>query len=54
MGRPPLPKDERRDRSVFIRLTRQELELLEEAAGGEPVASFIRDLVLRALKRRRK
>ena len=53
-GRKPLPEEERRDRSVFIRLTRQEEEALAEAAAGEPLAAFVRRIVLRFLARRRK
>jgi hypothetical protein len=53
-GRKPLPEDARRDRSVFVRLTREEEEALAEAAQGEPLASFVRRIVLRYLARRRK
>lgn len=53
-GRKPLPEDERRDASVFVRFTRQEMRDLERAAEGKPLASFIRGLVLRFLARRRR
>lgn len=51
-GRKPLPPEERRDRPVFVRLTRDEETLLSDAAAGEPLAAWIRDAALRAARRR--
>jgi len=53
-GRPPKPEAERQRHSVTAKLTDAELAQLEEAAEGEPLGAFLRRLVLRYLKRRRK
>ena len=53
MGRPPLPLDELRNRQVKLRLTEDEFQELEAAAGHEPLGAFIRRVLLRYLARRR-
>jgi len=47
MGRPPLPKDHRRSRKVFFRVTPAIYKALAKVAGqaGKPVSEFMSDLV---------
>ena len=52
-GRPPKPEEERQTHRVMVRFTAAEHESLERAAGGRSLATWIRELVLRALSRRR-
>ncbi len=42
MGRPPLPKDEKRTERVVVNLTVGEREGLEEAAGEASLSDFFR------------
>ena len=53
-GRKPLPKGLRRDRKVMSTFTDAEHRELEEAAGDEPIGTFVRRVVLRHLARRRR
>ena len=51
-GRRALPVEERRRNRVMLNLTDAELEALERAAHGRPVAELAREIVLRSLARR--
>jgi len=53
VGRPPKPKGEKQSYRTMIRFTEAEYRALEKLAGDYPVASYVRDLVLRHLKRKR-
>ena len=53
-GRKPKPKDEKQSRVLSVYLTEAEHRELGTAAGGEPLAGFVRRIVLRYLARRRK
>lgn len=54
-GRKPLPEGERRERTIPIRLTDEEWELIEEAASaGEPTVKrgqFVRDAAIEKARR---
>lgn len=50
-GRPPLPPEKKLGERVFVNLTMAEREALEQAAGQEPLATYLRRLVLRHLAR---
>jgi hypothetical protein len=50
-GRPPKPDDERRTAELRIRLTDEERERLDDAAGGK-TSTWARDLLLKAATRR--
>lgn len=52
-GRPPLPESERLSVVVHVRMTPAEHALIEEAAtaGGETVAAFTRDSVVKRARR---
>lgn len=47
MGRPPLPKNQRRSRKVFFRVTPAIYKALVQVArqAGKPVSEFVSDLV---------
>ena len=51
-GRPPKPPEERRARSVAISLTGAEYERLRALADGEPLAIYVKRLVVRHLDRK--
>jgi len=51
-GRPPLPPERKLGERVLVNLTTAEREALERAAGEEPLAAYLRRLVLRHLARR--
>ena len=53
-GRPPKPEDERRSVGILIKLTEDERDLLQRAAGDEKTITWARDVLLRAAKRRLK
>jgi len=53
-GRPPLPPGQKQSERVFVNLTPSEREALERAAGEEPLAAYLRRLVLRHLARSRR
>lgn len=53
-GRKPKPASERQDHHVTLNLTSKEHDMLSEAAGEQSLASYVRQLVLRHLARRRK
>ena len=55
MGRPPLPKEERREHRVTLGVNAEEFARISELADGEGVTPSVwaRDAVLRALKRRK-
>lgn len=50
MGRPPLPTGQAKDARIMVRLTPQELALLEAAAGGRPVSSWAHDILVAAAR----
>jgi len=50
-GRPPLPADVRKGERVLVNLTESEREALERLAGDEPLAAYLRRLILRHLGR---
>jgi hypothetical protein len=50
-GRPPKPPSEKQTEKFMVTFTRRERVQLETAAGYEPVATFIRRLVLGSLVR---
>jgi hypothetical protein len=47
-GRPPIPEDQRRSKTLMIRLTAAEAETLKAAGGSE----WARGVLLRASKRK--
>jgi len=51
-GRKPIAPAERRRHAVLLRLSVAELEAIEAAAKGEPLATWLRDVALRAARRR--
>jgi hypothetical protein len=51
-GRKPKPPGEKQDRKIMTTFTDAEYRALEQAAGEEPLGTWIRKLVLRALARR--
>ena len=52
-GPKPRPVEEHRRNRIMLNLTDAELRALAEAAGSRPITGFARDLMLRALARRR-
>ena len=54
MGRPPKSPDERQRHTLAVRLTDKERDALEEAAEGNPLGAFIREVLVRYLARRKK
>lgn len=50
-GRKPKPESERLGKSVTIRLSNEEARQLEELAGEEKLASYLRRLIGRHLRR---
>lgn len=50
-GRPPKPKEERRAQFLQIRLTDDELKLLDEASSDASISSWARDVLIRTAKR---
>ncbi len=53
-GRPPKPAAERHSERVLVSFTPAERAALEAAVGEEPVATYLRKLVLRHLGTRAK
>ena len=53
-GRKPKPRAEKQSRSVTLALTEAEHAALRKAARDEPLGTYVRELVLRHLARRRK
>ena len=49
-GRPPKADDERKDAELRIRMTQDERELLDRAA-GDKTSTWAREVLLRAAKR---
>ena len=50
-GRPPKADDERKSAELRIRMTQEERELLDTAAGGK-TSTWARDVLVRAAKRK--
>ena len=50
-GRPPKPTDEKQSERILVSLTPEEKRVLEEAAGEEPLGSYLRRLLVRHLVR---
>jgi hypothetical protein len=53
-GRKPKPKDEKQSRQVMVTFTEREYEQLTWTAGDQPLATYIRNLVLLVLRRARR
>ena len=53
-GRKPGPPEARRSQSISVRFTVRELRHLRAAAGDAPVSTFLREIALRFLARRKK
>lgn len=53
-GRKPKPKDEKQSRQVMVTFTESEHDQLTWTAGDQPLATYIRNLVLLVLKRARR
>jgi len=53
-GAKPKPKDQKQDRHVLLSFTQTEHDQLTWTAGDEPVATYIRNLVLLVLRRARR
>ena len=53
-GPKPKLKSEKQRQRIMLTLTDEERRELEEAAGRQPLGTFVRELVLRYLARRRK
>ncbi|MCL4684697.1 hypothetical protein KJ059_08080 [Myxococcota bacterium] len=53
-GPKPLPEGERRRHAALVRMNDAERAALLRAAGGKPLATWLRDLGLRAARRRTK
>lgn len=51
-GRPRLRDDERLSHSLLVRVSPAQLKALREAAGHEPLASYVRRVALRAATRK--
>lgn len=54
VGRPPKPPEERQRNRVALSFTDSEFEALEIAAQGRPVATVVREIVVRCLARRQR
>ena len=52
IGRPPIPKAERRGFKVLVALNAAEEKAIRAGAGGRPLAVWFRELGLRAARRR--
>ena len=52
IGRPPKPAEERRTAQLLLKTTPAERELIDAAAGAEPVTVWAREVLLRAARRR--
>jgi hypothetical protein len=52
VGRPPFPKAMRRGYKVLVSLSASETKAIRAAAGDDPLAAWIRDVALRAARRR--
>ena len=55
-GRPPIPPEERKDRVVRLRMTEEDVELLDEGAtrAGLSWSEYIRELIRGTWRTRRK
>ena len=53
-GRKPKPVSEKQSEVVSVKLTRDEREGLEDAAGDLALSAYVRRLILRHLARRKK
>lgn len=51
-GRPPKPPEEQRRGKITIALTDEELADLQALAGDQPLALYVRNLVVRHLERK--
>lgn len=51
-GRPPKPAAERQTESILVSLTPAERSLCEAAADGRPLATWARETLLRAARRK--
>ena len=54
VGRPGLPAAEKHEAAVSVRFTQAEAEALRQAAGREPLAKFVRRVLLAHLARARR
>lgn len=53
-GRPALPPRERRRHVVMLRLSDEELEAVQQGAGEEPLATYVRRVAVDAARNRRR
>jgi hypothetical protein len=53
-GAKPKPKDQKQDRHVLLSFTQAEHDQLTWTAGDQPLATYIRNLVLLVLRRARR
>jgi hypothetical protein len=53
-GRKPKPAIEKQSEVISVKLTRDEREALESAAGQTTLSAYVRRLIVRHLARRRK
>lgn len=51
-GRPPKPEDEKRTATLRIRLTQDELKIIEEASNSTKTSAWARRVLLRSAKRK--
>lgn len=51
LGRPPLPKGNRRSSTVTLRMSKAHRHMIGEAAGKQKLSAWIRDTLLRAAQR---
>ena len=50
LGRPPLPAGQAKHARMMVRLSDEDLALLEAAAGGRPVSSWAHDILVAAAR----
>ena len=51
-GRPPKPEDEKRTETLRIRLTRDEMKIVEESSNGAKTSAWARCVILRSARRK--
>ena len=51
-GRPPKPEDEKRTATLRIRLTQDEMKIIEQASNGTKTSAWARSAILRSARRK--
>lgn len=51
-GRPPKPEDKKRTETLRIRLTQDEMKIIEEASKGAKTSAWGRRVILRSARRK--